>query len=340
MPNTPPTDNQQGSADVWKTRITEMLGIRYPIIEGGFGSFGTSALAVPVSEAGGLGMITATALRTPEGLRQDIRRARSLTDKPFGVNLTIMTCPDIDKMCQVVIEEDIPVVETASYRSDTYGKRLQAAGIKWIHKVATVKHALAAEQHGVDAVVIVGLEGAGFKSTLQLPTLVSIPWAVRQLKIPVIAAGGIGDARGFMAALAMGAEAVYLGTAFMATKECPISERHKQSMAEADPTESKYRERCLATPKPEELARVMAERESLPEAQWLLRLERVMLKDSPDMPDLTGDDLTDDAIQEEILRSLPGSLAVAVIDRVVSVRDLIETMISEAEEIRCRWSIC
>lgn len=325
---------------VWKTKVTEMLGIRYPIIEGGFGSFGTSALAVPVSEAGGLGMITATALRTPEGLRQDIRLARSLTAKPFGVNLTLMACPNIDEMCEVVIEEGVPVVETAGYRADKYGKRLQAAGAKWIHKVATVKHALAVEQQGADAVVIVGLEGAGFKSTLQIPTLVSIPWAVKQLKIPVIAAGGIGDARGFMAALAMGAEAVYLGTAFMATKECPISERHKQSMAEADPTEPKYRERCLAPPKPEELQRVMAERDSLPVDKWLVRLERVMLKDSADVPDPTEIDLTEEAMEAELLRSLPGSLAVAVIDRVVSVRELIENIISEAEEIRRRWSIC
>jgi len=331
---------RKSSPGIWKTRITEMLGIEYPIIEGAYGTFGTSALAAPVSEAGGLGMITATALRTPEGLRQDIRRARSLTAKPFGVNLTVMTCPRIDEVCQVIIEEAVPVVETASYRADTYGKRLQAAGAKWIHKVATVKHALAAEQQGVDAVVIVGLEGAGFKSTLQIPTLISIPWAVKQMKVPVIAAGGIGDARGFIAALAMGAEAVYLGTAFMATAECPISERHKQSMAAADPTEPRYRERCLAPPRPEELARVMAERDSEPVDRWLMKLERVMLKDSPDMADVNWDDLSEEAMEEEILRSLPGSLAVAAIDRVVSVRELIENIISEAEAIRRRWSIC
>jgi len=320
---------------MWETRVTKMLGIKYPIIQGAFGSFGTSALAVPVSEAGGLGMITATALRTPEGLRQDIRRAKSLTDKPFGVNLTLMGCPNVDEMREVIIEEGVPVVETAAYRADNHGKLLQAAGIKWIHKVATMKHALAVEEQGADAVIIVGLEGAGFKSTLQLPTLISITWAVRQLKIPVIAAGGIADGRGLMAALAMGAEAVYLGTAFMATKECPISERHKQSMAEADPTEPKYRERCLAPPKPEELSKVMSQRGSVPTEKWLASLERVMLKDSPDMPDITEENL-----EEEVLRSLPGSLAVAVIDKVVTVRELIENMISEAEEIRRRWSIC
>lgn len=315
---------------MWKTKITEMLGIQYPIIQGAFGSFGTSALAGPVSEAGGLGMITATALRTPEGLREDIRRAKSMTEKPFGVNLTMAGCPCIEEMREVMIEEGVPVVETAAYRADTHGRRLQERGVKWIHKVATVKHALAAEEQGADAVIIVGLEGAGFKSTYQLPTLISITWAVRQLKIPVIAAGGIADGRGLMAALAMGAEAVYMGTAFMATKECPISERHKLSMAEADPSDPKYRERCLAPPKPEELAKVMEERSSMPEHEWLLLLERTMLKDSPEPP---GGDL-----DEEVLRNLPGSFAVAVIDEVVSVRELIENIMAEAETIRRRWA--
>lgn len=321
---------------MWKTKITEMLGIRYPIIQGAFGSFGTADFAVPVSEAGGLGMITAGALRTPEKFRQELRRAKSMTDKPLGVNLTLMGCPYIDEMREVIIEEGgIGVVETAPMRADVHGKRLQEAGIKWIHKVATIRHALSAERQGADAVVIVGLEGAGFKSTEQIPTLVSIPWAVKLLKVPVIAAGGIADARGFMAALMMGAEAVYMGTAFMATKECPISERHKQSMTEADPTEPKYRDRCLAPPNPEELAKVMKERGSMPEDQWLLKLERVMLKDSPDFPDVSSDE----EVEDEVLRSLPGSLAVGLIDKVPTIREFMETLITEAEALRRRWSL-
>ena len=122
---------------MWKTKITEMLGIKYPIILGAFGGFGTSALAAPVSEAGGLGLITAHVLRTPEGLREDIRRLKSKTDKPFGVNMSMSVCVDIDRLVDVIIEENVPVVETSVYRGDVYGKRLQAAGIKWIHKVAT-----------------------------------------------------------------------------------------------------------------------------------------------------------------------------------------------------------
>ena len=319
----------------WQTKVTEMLGIQYPIIQGAFGSFGTADFAIPVSEAGGLGMITAGALRTPERFREELRRAKAMTDKPFGVNLTLMGCPYIDEMREVVIEEGgVVAVETAPMRADMHGKPLQKAGVKWIHKVATVKHALAAEKQGADAVVIVGLEGAGFKSNEQIPTLVSIPWAVKLLKIPVIAAGGIADARGFMAALAMGAEAVYMGTAFMATKECPISERHKQSMAEADPTEPKYRERCLLPPRPEEVAKVMQERGSMPDHEWLMRLERVMLKDSADMTEL----IDEAEIEAEVLRALPGSLAVGVIDRVTTIKEFMETIVGEAEAIRRRWS--
>jgi len=152
----------------WKTWVTEKLGCKYPIIQGAYGGFGTSAIAVPVSEAGGLGIITAGALRTPEALREDIRRAKSLTDKPFAVNLS-MGIPNVDEMRDVIIEEGVKIVFTAVYNAEQHGKRFHEAGITWIHKVATVKHAAAAERHGVDAVVIVGLEGAGHKSPIQLP---------------------------------------------------------------------------------------------------------------------------------------------------------------------------
>ncbi|MBM3133110.1 MAG: nitronate monooxygenase, partial [Chloroflexi bacterium] len=260
---------------MWHTRITEMLGIKYPIIQGAFGTFGTADFAVPVSEAGGLGMITAGGFQTPERFREELRKAKSMTKKPIAVNLTVMGCPHIEATRDVIIEEGgVVAVETAPIRADYLGKPLQQHGIKWIHKVASVKHALAAERQGADAVVIVGLEGAGFKSMDQVPTLIAIPWAARVLKIPVIAAGGIGDGRGFMAALMMGAEAVYMGTAFMATKECPISEKHKQFLVKSDPSEPKIRERCLTPPNLGEVAKVMAERNKIPEHEWLWKLER------------------------------------------------------------------
>ena len=309
----------------WNTRVTEMLGIKYPIIQGSYGGFGTSAIAAPVSEAGGLGIITAGALKTPEMLREDIRKARSMTDKPVCVNLTVGMCPHIDEMREVAIEESIPVVETSAFQATDHGKRLKEAGVKWIHKVATVKHAIVAEKQGADAVVIVGMEGVGFKSVDQLPTLTSITWAVKQIKIPVIAAGGIGDARGFLASLAMGAEAAYLGTAFMATKECPISERHKQYLADVDPSDPKLMKKVLAPPNPLDLEKVMKLRGKIPHGEWMMKLERVLLKEDPDADTSFESD--------EVLKLAPGSLAVSGIDKVLTVKELIDSIINGAEDI-------
>jgi len=321
---------------VWKTRVTEMLGIQYPIIQGAYGGFGTSAIAAPVSEAGGLGLITAGAFNNIDKLRDDIRKAKATTGKPVGVNLTAMGMISLDEVCDVVIEEKVPVVETAGYRCDVYGKRLKQAGIIWIHKVATMKHALAAERQGADAVVVVGLEGAGFKSTIQLPTMIAIPWAVKELKVPVIGAGGIADAHGFMATLAMGAEAVYLGTAFMATKECPIPDAYKQLLVDGDPVDPKFRDRNLAPPNPEDFQKVMNQKGTVSQDEWLMKLERVLLKESPD--DLPKEMPTEIPI-EEVLKLAPGSLAVAVIDKVKTVKELIDELISGAEDIRRRWSL-
>ena len=318
----------------WKNRVTDILGSQYPIIQGAFAGFGTSALAAPVSDAGGFGIITAGALHTPEGLREDIRKARSMTDKPFGINLSVGLCPHIDEMREVAIEERVPVIFTAVYRAEEHGRRIHQAGLKWVHKVATVHHALAAERQGADAVVIVGLEGAGFKSISQLPTLIAITTAARMMKVPLIAAGGIGDAHGFLAALGMGAEGIYMGTRFMATKECPISERYKQAMVDAQSWDPKYRDRALAPPKAEEYEKVMKEKGEAVTGEWLMRLERVLLKESPDVPRDWQSDFRDDD-PEVAVRVTGGSLAVGVIDSVVSVRELIDTIIREAEQILC-----
>ena len=313
----------------WRTRVTELLGSKYPIIQGAFGGFGVSALAAPVSEAGGFGIITASALRTPEGLRKDIRKARSMTDQPFGVNLSVGLCPRIDEMREVAREERVPVIFTAAYRADDHGRRIKEAGLKWIHKVATIQHALAAERHGADAVVIVGLEGIGFKNISQLPTLITITTAVRLLKVPVIAAGGIGDARGFLAALAMGAEGVYIGTAFIATKECPISDRYKEALVKSQPWQPEIRDRALAPPRREEYENVVSEKDKISLDEWIPRMERVNLKQSPDFKI----DWDADYDPGEFLRITGPSLAVGVIDKVVSVKEFIDTIIQEAEQM-------
>jgi NAD(P)H-dependent flavin oxidoreductase YrpB (nitropropane dioxygenase family) len=312
----------------WNTRVTALLGSRYPIIQGAFGTFGTSAIAAPTSEAGGFGLITASALETPEGLRDDIRRARSMTDKPFGVNLSIGTCPRIDEQLEICIEEEVTAVETAAYRGDQYGIRLKEAGVKWIHKVVSVRHAIAAERHGADAVVILGLEGVSFKSPIQLPTLIGIPLAARQIEIPIIASGGIGDARGFLAALAMGAEAVCLGSVFVATKECPTSDGNKQTLVDGDPSDPAIRDRVLASHDPRELEKVMALRDSVPTHEWLQRLESVRMGG-------TADERLDMSHmpESEAMQAGGASLAVGTIDKVVSVKELIDGIIQGAEEI-------
>ncbi len=321
---------------MWETRITDMLGIRYPIIQGAFGTFGTADFAVPVSEAGGLGMITAGGFGTPERFREELKKARSMTDKPLAVNLTIMGCPEIEKMRDVIIEEGgIVAVETAPMRADFLGKPLQEQGIKWIHKVGSVRHAIAAERQGADAVVIVGLEGAGFKAMDQVTTMVNIPWAVKQLKIPVIAAGGIGDGRGLMAALMLGAEAVYMGTAFMTTQECPISARYKQFLVDADPTNQTIRSKCLTPPNSDELAKLMAQKDELPEHEWLWKLEQVMVGSTAE--DLPAD-MAAEGLEAEVLRSVPGSLAVGVLNDIPKIREFIDRTINEAYEIRRRWA--
>jgi len=303
----------------WRTRITEMLAIKYPIIQGAFGSFGTADFASAVSEAGGLGMITANALRTPEKLRMDIRRARTMTDKPFAVNLSPLIHPGLAAMREVAIAERVPVIETAGFRSAEYGRRIKEAGLIWIHKVTTVKHAVTAEQDGADAVCIVGLEGAGFKNPTTLPTLVAIPMAVKRIKIPVIAAGGIGDARGFLAALAMGAEAVLLGTVFMSTKECPISERRKQILIEADPYDPKWRDVVIRTPTLNEINKLIEVAKDNPDDQAILRAVRK----------IEGIDTLDSG------RDFPysASLALGFIDNIVSAKELIDNIIKASEDI-------
>lgn len=314
----------------WNTRVTELLGSRYPIIQGAFGGFGNSTLAAPVSEAGGFGIITGGAFRTPEALREDIQKARSMTDQPFGVNLSVGLCPRIDEMREVAIEERVPVIFTAAFRADDHGHRIQEAGLKWVHKVVTQKHALVAERQGADAVVLVGLEGTAFKSISQLPTLTSITSAAGRLKIPLIAAGGIGDARGLLAALAMGAEGIYMGTRFLATTECPISDRHKQKLVDAGPWDPEFRDRCLTPPKPEEYAKIMAKRDEMPQDEWLQKLEQVMFNRSAEESEIH---FGDEWGAEVALSIAGGSLAVGVIDSVMSAKELIDSMIGDAERM-------
>ena len=297
----------------WKTRVTELLGIRYPIIQGALAGIGNAELAAAVSEAGGLGMITAWTLRTPERLRDEIHRARGMTDKPFAVNLSPAMDPALAAMREVAIEERVPVIETAGSRAVEHGIRVKHAGLTWIHKVQTVKHAIAAERDGADAVCIMGIEGAGLKSPLILTTLVSVPMAVMHLKIPVIAAGGIGDARTFLGALALGAEAVQLGTVFCAVKECPLADQYKRALVGADPYNPKWRDAILATPTVEDIRRLKDAVGSKAVMQAAAKAE--------------GTGIPEEAGTGAI------SLAIGFINEIVTVKELVDGIINGAEEI-------
>lgn len=215
------------------TRFTRMFGIEHPIVCGGMMNVGRAQLVAAVAEAGALGFLTALTQPTPEALRQEIRRCRSMTAKPFGVNLTIL--PTIrpvphDQYRQVIIEEGVRIVETAGRNPEPHLPYFREAGVKVIHKCVTVKHALKAESIGIDAVSIDGFECAGHPGEEDVPGLVLIPAAADSLAIPVIASGGIADARGLVAALALGAEAVNMGTRFLATREAPVHDNVKRQL--------------------------------------------------------------------------------------------------------------
>jgi nitronate monooxygenase len=219
-----------------RTRVTEMLGIRYPIIQGGMQWIGTAELAAAVSNAGGLGILTALTQETPEALAREIRRCRDLTDRPVGVNLTILPAvkpPPYADYVAAIVENGIKVVETAGNSPKDFIDIFRANGVKVLHKCTTVRHALSAERNGVDIVSIDGFECAGHPGEYDVGGMVLIPIAARALKIPVIASGGIGDGAGLAAALALGAEGVNMGTRFCATREAPLHDRIKQALVKA-----------------------------------------------------------------------------------------------------------
>ncbi|MGW6375613.1 NAD(P)H-dependent flavin oxidoreductase [Rhodococcus sp. NPDC055112] len=216
-----------------RTRFTEAFGVDHPIVQGGMMWVGRAELVAAVANSGALGFITALTQPTPEDLTKEIARCRDLTDKPFGVNLTILPSinpPPYAEYRQAIVESGVTIVETAGSNPIDHLPHFKDAGIKVIHKCTSVRHALKAEQVGVDAVSIDGFECAGHPGEDDVPGLVLIPAATRLVRIPVLASGGIADARGLVAALALGAEGVNMGTRFMCTQESPIAERVKRQI--------------------------------------------------------------------------------------------------------------
>lgn len=219
-----------------ETRLTELLGVDHPIISGGMMRVSRAELVSAVANAGAFGFLTALTQPTPEALVAEVERTRSMTDKPFGVNLTILpTIKPIpyQEYGQAIIESGVKVVETAGRSPEPFVPPFEAAGVKVIHKCTTVKHARKAQDVGCAAVEIDGFEAAGHPGEDDIPSLILLPRTVDELTIPVIACGGFSDARGLVAALAMGAEGISMGTRFLATREAPVHENLKQTLVDA-----------------------------------------------------------------------------------------------------------
>jgi nitronate monooxygenase len=219
-----------------KTRITDMLGIKHPIVQGGMHFVGLAELAAAVSNAGGLGVITGLTQRTPENLAAEIARCRAMTDKPFGVNLTFLpslTPPDYPGYVQALIEGGVKIVETAGNNPQRWMPQLKEAGVKVIHKCTSVRHALKAQSIGCDAISVDGFECGGHPGEDDVPNFILLPRAAEELRVPFVASGGMADGRSLVAALALGAEGMNMGTRFMATREAPIHENVKQALVAA-----------------------------------------------------------------------------------------------------------
>ena len=231
-----------------KTRITELLGIEHPIIQGGMHYVGFAELAAAVSNAGGLGIITGLTQKTPELLAREIARCREMTDRPIGVNLTFLPTfaqPPYPEYIRAIIEGGVRIVETAGRNPEPYMPYLKAAGIKVIHKCTSVRHSLKAEAIGCDAVSVDGFECGGHPGEDDVPNFILLPRAAEALTIPFVASGGMADGRSLVAALALGADGMNMGTRFIATREAPVHDNVKQAIVDASELDTRLIMRAL-----------------------------------------------------------------------------------------------
>lgn len=313
-----------------QTRITELLGIKHPVVQGGMQWVGLAELASAVSNAGGLGIITGLTQPTPEDLLKEIARCRDMTDKPFGVNLTIL--PTIKPVpyelyAQAIVDSGIKIVETAGRNPEPYLPMFKAAGIKVIHKCTSIRHSLKAEKIGCDMVSVDGFECAGHPGEDDVTNMILLPLAARRLKIPFLASGGFGDGRGLAAALAMGADGINMGTRFMVTKEAPIHENVKQRMVEATELDTALIYRSLRN-----TARVF--KNSV--AKKVMEIEaRDGKTDFEDIKSLVagvkGRELFNDGDLDKGIWS--AGMVVGLIDDIPTCAELIDRIVSEAETI-------
>ena len=231
-----------------RTRITDLFGIRHPIMQGGMHFVGFAELASAVSNAGGLGVITGLTQRTPELLAREIARCRDMTDKPFGVNLTFLPAlskPPYPEYIQAIIEGGVRIVETAGRSPQEFLPALKQAGVKVVHKCTSVRHALKAETIGCNAVSVDGFECGGHPGEDDVPNMVLLPRAAESLRIPFLASGGMADERSLVAALALGADGINMGTRFLATREAPVHDNVKRALVAASEIDTRLIMRAL-----------------------------------------------------------------------------------------------
>ncbi|MDR7076440.1 enoyl-[acyl-carrier protein] reductase II [Neobacillus niacini] len=316
----------------WQTRVTEILSIQYPIIQGGLAYLAYSELAAAVSNAGGLGQITAMSLSNPTQLREEIRKVKQLTNKPFGVNYAIgQHNRPFEDMLQVAIDEDVPVVSLTGGNPAPIFEQLKGTSSKKLVLVAARRQAEKAEELGADAVMVVGQEGGGHLGRDDIGTMVLIPQVVDAVSIPVIASGGIGDGRGLMAALSLGAEGIEMGTRFIATQECVhASELYKKRLVEGSESSTVVIKRTLGSP-----ARVIANKWT----EKILEIEKEngnyeQLKEY--ISGLANKRYIYDGVEDEGF-AWAGQV-MGLINDVPAVSQLFNRMMGEAEKIREKWA--
>ncbi|WP_042349083.1 NAD(P)H-dependent flavin oxidoreductase [Bacillus massiliigorillae] len=315
----------------WETRVTQLLGIKYPIIQGGLAHLAYSELASAVSNAGGLGQVTAMSLESPEALKEEMRKVKKLTDQPFGVNFAIgQHNKRFESFVEAALEEDMQVATITGGNPKAVIDLLEGTNVKKLVLVAAKRQAVKAEELGADAVMVVGQEGGGHLGRDDVGTMVLVPQVVDVVSIPVIASGGIGDARGLMAALSLGAEGVEMGTRFIATKECVHAhESYKRALVEGSETDTVIIKRSLGAP-----ARALAN-------TWtdrILHLEKENIGYEGLKDFISGQTNMKYIHKGEVDNGYAwAGQVLGMIKDIPSVETLLSSMISEAEEIRRKW---
>ena len=313
-----------------KTQITELFGIEHPIIQGGMHFVGFAELAAAVSNAGGLGIITGLTQGTPEKLDAEIKKCQALTDKPFGVNLTFLpslTPPDYPGLIEVIINNGVKVVETAGRNPAVYMPTMKDAGIKVIHKCTSVRHSIKAQDIGCDAVSVDGFECGGHPGEDDIPNFILLPRAADELDIPFVASGGMADARSLVAAMALGAEGMNMGTRFIATEDAPVHQNVKEAIVNASELDTRLIMRSLTNTE-----RVL----NNPAVESLMAKEKAL-----------GDDLKFEDIIDEVAGVYPKvmmdgepeagawscGMVAGLVSDIPTVKELIDRIMSEAEDI-------